>query len=798
MKKSIFDIEKANKNSSVYINYKIDVRGTMENKYKIINIPDEEIILKEDELLNSLTYVNELINKIKEIKIFSIVGLYGMWGSGKSSIIKTVENKLANDKNYVFINYDAWKYTGNSFRKDFLLKIAEKIDLINKTDKEKKSLKEKYYNTKAKNNSKDKIKYGAFSLITGLCMLIILTQSDNPNFKIGIPYSVIGIFIVLEWILKFLKYSSETESIQITTHPLSSSEEFEEVFNNLCNKFDYNKKIIITIDNLDRCSSSDAYELLTIIKSFFNKRNNLIFLLPVDDSAIKRHFKKIFDYNDEEATEFLSKVINSQIYIKPLQQKNIHNFISNLCSKENVGINKQTQVTISEFGFNNPRKIIHFINNLSNELSLFTTNKKDIDFVNKNEHIIAVILYIKENFTIFYQQLKMSSYENIFDFPEEKIKGDKNYNYYKTMYENLKKYLKESSLEDIQYILYHTKQNFIFFDDEDSEYLHTLDTDKFLNKYEKEDLIAYLITACKVIDTNALEFLLYFELLIKILLKEDKLYMTAEVIEIYKKINPDLVNYSIENNTTLDLIKDKISLIGYALKCEKSGRDIFIAHIMGYIEISKINKEIAYTFFKHVNDEKKLKSIGSNFINNLVNEKIGIKEIDIPPTNLKKMFTNNAFYDYTNNFIENNVNYSDYLYVLDSCNPYDMKFMDYEYNHEFNLIEYFYLNLATEKPIGDLLLFNLFLKKINDIINHININKKEIYEYHHMDTILDNILDRIIDSLQNENKKEIYSNDEKDEIFRFYEIFKQVSSNNDNCIKMEMIGNLLKNSEENN
>ena len=53
-----------------------------------------------------------------------------MWGSGKSSIIKTVENKLANDKNYVFINYDAWKYTGNSFRKDFLLKIAEKIDLI--------------------------------------------------------------------------------------------------------------------------------------------------------------------------------------------------------------------------------------------------------------------------------------------------------------------------------------------------------------------------------------------------------------------------------------------------------------------------------------------------------------------------------------------------------------------------------------------------------------------------------------------------------------------------------------------
>jgi predicted KAP-like P-loop ATPase len=41
------------------------------------------------------------------------IGIFGNWGSGKSSILKLIENDLKeNDKKYLIINFDAWLYQG--------------------------------------------------------------------------------------------------------------------------------------------------------------------------------------------------------------------------------------------------------------------------------------------------------------------------------------------------------------------------------------------------------------------------------------------------------------------------------------------------------------------------------------------------------------------------------------------------------------------------------------------------------------------------------------------------------------
>ena len=48
-------------------------------------------------------------------------------------------------------------------------------------------------------------------------------------------------------------------------------------------------KIIIVIDNIDRCDSETSYELLTNIKSFLSNQEGVILLVPVDDEALKRH-----------------------------------------------------------------------------------------------------------------------------------------------------------------------------------------------------------------------------------------------------------------------------------------------------------------------------------------------------------------------------------------------------------------------------------------------------------------------------------------------------------------------------
>ncbi|MDR3062835.1 MAG: KAP family NTPase, partial [Methanobrevibacter sp.] len=105
----------------------------------VLIIPDEEINLYKNDLLNSKIYMEnlrDLINNREDKKTLTI-GLFGLWGTGKSSIIKTLQesfkndpkhesicsnicNKISNKNNKMesdtvkFIKYDAWKYSGDS------------------------------------------------------------------------------------------------------------------------------------------------------------------------------------------------------------------------------------------------------------------------------------------------------------------------------------------------------------------------------------------------------------------------------------------------------------------------------------------------------------------------------------------------------------------------------------------------------------------------------------------------------------------------------------------------------------
>ena len=94
-------------------------------------IVDEEISLNEsNDILKTKVYADELvkvINNTPKDKVFTI-GLFGSWGTGKSSIIKTAQDKIEKENNKVrFITYDAWKYANDSFRRMFLLKIQQEL-----------------------------------------------------------------------------------------------------------------------------------------------------------------------------------------------------------------------------------------------------------------------------------------------------------------------------------------------------------------------------------------------------------------------------------------------------------------------------------------------------------------------------------------------------------------------------------------------------------------------------------------------------------------------------------------------
>ena len=94
------------------------------------------------------------------------------------------------------------------------------------------------------------------------------------------------------------------------------------------------KKIVIVIDNLDRCDAEIAKETLNTIKNFLNKPK-CIFIIPTDHKAIKRHLK----YDDVSIeNEFLRKYFNTIIQIKNILTPNLLKILL---------INKPKVVTVS-------------------------------------------------------------------------------------------------------------------------------------------------------------------------------------------------------------------------------------------------------------------------------------------------------------------------------------------------------------------------------------------------------------------------------------------------------------------
>lgn len=403
----------------------------------------ERILDEENDLLKTKVYSEDLVKVIENTpkdKVFTI-GVFGGWGTGKSSIIKTAQHVIEErNKDVRFITYDAWKYSNDSFRRMFLLKIQQELRMRQTSEMS------RFYQSETV-ESEPKTTLSVKGVVLAVVAVVILSTillsipSVGVEWKVAIPtLGTLGTFL-----LALLNGCFYDLHISYSKPSLFAPEQFESCFKEMMSKCLKRKnwfqkkwseikdfveedeisvvgleKLIIVIDNIDRCPSDMAYQLLTDIKTFLsNEEYSLVFIVPVDDEALKKHLFRRWNKTNEndinkEKEEFLRKFFNVSLRIKPHQVAELQHFSHKINEENHLGYNNDTLAIVSKEFADNPRRIIQLLNNLSGELSLY-----EDEFAADYETPICTALILREEYPVFYKKAT-KDLNVLLDYKEEK------------------------------------------------------------------------------------------------------------------------------------------------------------------------------------------------------------------------------------------------------------------------------------------------------------------------------------------------------------------------------------------
>ncbi len=335
------------------------------------------------------------IQTIKAVKPPLTVGLYGSWGSGKTTMIQGIDQALRKD--CLTLVFDAWKYR---HEKNLILPLlcALQREHQSKSDDEKDS---------------------ALKIVGSIA---VATLSGYVKHKTGIEFGDIRSIgeMYEDGYEYYKKYDDFVSKVEV---------EYKNYIDQLLTKTKRDK-IIIFVDNLDRCLPDVVVNLLEDISSFLSIRNvQCVYVLAMDKENVIKAINH--RYPDFDGGHYLEKII--QISLKmPLPSDGRTHFMKRYQIGKDSGTSPK-----SEFGdvrreifdkladvdalfggdlLGNPRRVERIINKLMilDKMCLFRAEEN-----NPPDAVIFVVflLLLGEYFEKVYASLKTDSdYETLLEY----------------------------------------------------------------------------------------------------------------------------------------------------------------------------------------------------------------------------------------------------------------------------------------------------------------------------------------------------------------------------------------------
>lgn len=289
---------------------------------------------------------NNICKIIKTEDGCNIIGIDGGWGSGKSNLVKQVENILSVDGYHFFI-YDAWGHQEDLQRRSFLEELTENLT-GNILNKEEWGSKLKQLLSKTKETQSKRVPKLSFGVIM-IALAILITplfksvadQLEKKGYVICafltlvIPIlTLLGLYIYYlcqekgefkkratrAFVKLFLEYQNKLE--EETMYEMISEDEpsvrkFRTWMSDISKDLG-NKNLILVFDNMDRLPKDKVQELWSSIHVFFceHSYSNIKVIIPFDREHIKLAFSEE-NTNKQYGDDFINKSFNVVYRVSP-------------------------------------------------------------------------------------------------------------------------------------------------------------------------------------------------------------------------------------------------------------------------------------------------------------------------------------------------------------------------------------------------------------------------------------------------------------------------------------------------
>ena len=289
---------------------------------------DKPIEKQEDDLLGRASFSNQLGKAIygHEEKSSLVIGLFGEWGTGKTSIINMVEKEilrlsLKDNKKQFIIRFSPWNYT-------------DKDNLI--------SLFFESLQSKLKEFDTKKIYK---SVRKALC--------DYANALDLLSY-IPGMSPKLVEIIKAIA-KGQGEQLEDKPDLDKSRKTLEKELMKI------NSKIIVIIDDIDRLTNIQIRDIFQLVKQVADFPN-VIYILVMDRNVVQSALTAVHEIDD--GNEYLEKIIQIPLEIPQLSKEKLNNIFLNRL--EAILNNSSIEVKIDNSYWNNifTNCISPYINNL--------------------------------------------------------------------------------------------------------------------------------------------------------------------------------------------------------------------------------------------------------------------------------------------------------------------------------------------------------------------------------------------------------------------------------------------------